>query len=192
MVLDERKVNLGDVDLNVALEFLNDFFSSGLPKEHRKDLKKWRYYVINEEQYQGRHGAGHVLAVYEETIQLIEAANQFLKFSDVLSLSILADNNQIEQEKIDLEYFPKNLSVKRLFNPLIGIKRFFKELTLDQYKDLFHEWLRVALSNKAAFETLTAKEIIDIYENLRMLYSAAWLIHQRVMVKNIKEKVILE
>ncbi|NHA02500.1 hypothetical protein G7092_01765 [Mucilaginibacter sp. HC2] len=181
MVTAEQRLSFIDEDLQIALIFLNDFFSAGIPKEHRKDLKIWRHFVINEKQYTGRHGAAHVLAVYEETLQLVEAADHLLKYRELLSLYVLSDKNRIEQEKIDLEYFPRDLPSKQLLNPLKTIKKFFKELTLEQYKDILHEWLHVALSNKAATETLTAKDVIDVYENLQKLYSATWLINRRVL-----------
>ncbi|MBB6108709.1 hypothetical protein SAMN05421821_10256 [Mucilaginibacter lappiensis] len=178
MKASELQINIDD-KLSAAFNFLDDFFDSGLPKEHRKDLKKWRFHVINDEQYNGRHGAGHVFLVYEETIQLIEIAHTLMGHNEISTAAIDVTEDDIEQEKMDWIYFPTNLSQKELVDPFKTIEIFFESTTVDQYKDLLHEWLRVALSNKAALEMLSAKEIIDVYDKLRKLYSAAWLIHQR-------------
>ncbi|WP_157543831.1 hypothetical protein [Mucilaginibacter paludis] len=156
-------------------------FSLDCRESIRKDLKKWRHYVINDEQFKSRHGAVYLLSVYEETIQLIEAAHLLLASGN--SMMFLSNENitesQIEQERKDWEFFPHNLSEKEILNPLAVIKRFFKRITLKQYKEYLHEWLRIALSDKAVLETLTAREVIEVYDNLRKLYSATWLIHQR-------------
>ncbi len=49
--------------VKTALAMISDFFEAGTLKEHLKDLKKWRFHVINDEQYNSRHGARHVLGV---------------------------------------------------------------------------------------------------------------------------------
>jgi hypothetical protein len=165
--------------LNSAQDSISAFFDSGLPNEHRKDLKKWRHFVINDEQYNGRHGAAHVFTQYEENVQLIEAAHTFLNYQQALSDCVNVNEGDIIREKTEWDYFPTNLSKKLLLNPFLVIEKFFKNITIEQYKDLLNEWLRIALSNKAAGETLTPKDVIVVYDNLRILYAATWLIHQR-------------
>jgi len=165
--------------LNSAQDSISTFFDSGLPNEHRKDLKKWRHFVINEEQYNGRHGAAHVFTQYEENVQLIEAAHTLLKYQQALSTFVIVNEADIIREKTEWDFFPTNLSKHTLLNPFQVIKKIFKKITIKQYKDLLHEWLHMALSNKAAGETLTPKDVIVVYENLRLLYAATWLIHQR-------------
>ncbi len=176
----ERNIKNIPSELVLPLETLTTFFDAGHPNEHRKDLKKWRFHVINDEPYKCRHGAGHVLAQYEETLQLIHAAHDLMNTDKKTVESIIATHVEIEQEKRTLLYFPTNLKKKEVIDPMVTIRKFFKAITLDQYKEILHDWLRLALSNKAATETLTAKEIIDVYDNLRKLYSAAWIIHVRL------------
>jgi hypothetical protein len=155
---------------------LDYFFDAGSPKEHRKDLKKWRYFVINEKQYFNRRGAGHLLSIYEDLLQLIDAS-QLLASAEHEVLPVT--EVQILQEKKEWLYFPNNLSPKELLNPYKVIDKFFKKISAEKYKELLHQWLRLALSNKATQETLSAWEIIEIYDNLRKLFSAAWVIHKR-------------
>lgn len=170
------------IKLENVLETIKVFFDSGLPKEHRKDLKKWRYYVINAEQYKNRHGVAHIIAQYEETLKIIDAAHILLTHKEELPAQISASDNEILQEQKEWDYFPFMLSKKALSNPIIVIEKFFKEITINQYNAILHEWLLIALTNKASQETLSHKEIIDVYSNLKKLYSAMWLIHQRINV----------
>lgn len=162
------------------LKVITDFFSSGWPNNHRQDLKEWRYYVLNDKFYKDRHGPGHVLFIYDQTVQLIEALHLLLlKNSDSWPKLPDVTEKQIEEEKKDWIYFPKNLSAKEIANPYKAIKKCFKKISPQEYRDYLKEWLHASLYNSAADETLMAGEIIDVYDNIRKLYSAAWLIHQR-------------
>lgn len=162
------------------LKVITDFFSSGWPNDHRQDLKEWRYYVLNDKFYKDRHGPGHVLFIYDQTVQLIEALHLLLlKNSDRWPRLQDVHEEQIDQEKKHWIYFPKNLSAKELANPYKAIKKCFKKISPQEYRDYLKEWLHTALYNSAADETMMAGEIIEVYDNIRKLYSAAWLIHQR-------------
>lgn len=175
--------NLKDIprELTVPMEVIDLFFNAGHPKEHCKDLRKWRYHVINEEQFKSRFGASHVFANYEETILLIKAANSLLEHYKVLSDCTSVAKMDIVKERNKWDYYPNNLKKKSLLKPSKVIVKFFKEISFNRYTEMLHEWLHLALSNKAAHETLSPKEIIDVYANLKKLYSAIWLIHRRLM-----------
>jgi len=167
------------------IDFLGMFFDAGTLKEHRKDLKKWRYFVINDRKYKGRQGTTHLLSLYEETIQLIDETERFLApntYFDEIQLTTL---EELAKEKASWVCYPNNLSKREYMNPGKVIVDFFKHTTANQYKEQLHEWLRLALSSKASYETLTSKQIIDVYDNLRKLYSAAWLIYNRFNKKLI-------
>lgn len=166
-----------------------EFFSSGWPKDHRKGLKKWRYYVLNDLSYKDRHGAGHLLFVYDQTLELIEAMHLLLlenrdrwpRLEDVTE-------EQIAQEKESWVYFPGNLSPEELANPYRAVKKCFKKISPQQYRIYLHEWLGNALYKRAADETNLAADIITVYSNIRRLYSAAWLIHQRETNQTITQQ----
>ncbi|WP_462266472.1 hypothetical protein [Mucilaginibacter sp.] len=168
------------------LQVLMDFFSSGWPRDHRKDLKEWRYYVLNDKFYKDRHGARHVLFIYDQDVQLIEAVHLLLiKNEDRWPRLEDVAEEQIEQERSDWVYFPKNLSQKELANPYKAVKKVFKKISPQEYRDYLHEWLHAALYNNTIDETMMAGEIMDVYDNIRKLYSAAWLIHQRETNKTL-------
>ena len=86
---------------------------------------------------------------------------------------------QLEEEKEQWEYYPKNLSLKEQLEPYKAVKKVFKKIKPQEYRDQLHEWSHVALYNNADVEALYAGEVITVYENLIKLYSAAWLICQR-------------
>jgi len=177
----ERNLKEIPPELTDPMEVIDSFFNAGHPKEHRKDLRKWRYHVINEAQFKGRFGASHVFANYEETILLIKAANSLLEHYKVLSDCTSVTKMDIVKERNEWDYYPNNLKKKSLINPSKVIVKIFKVIPINRYTDLLHEWLHLALSNKAANETLSPKEIIDVYANLKKLYSAIWLIYRRLM-----------
>ncbi|RKR82863.1 hypothetical protein BDD43_3054 [Mucilaginibacter gracilis] len=166
-------------ELEGAINYLNDFFDLGFPKEHRKDLKKWRNHVINKKKYNDQHGAARVFGNYEETIQIIEVADICNRHKDLVGSSSIVPICIVNMEQSEWSYFPKKMSQKEILNPTVAIRNFFKAFSAQEYKDVFHEWLRLALSNKSAGETLSAKEVVLPYENLRKLYSALWLVYKR-------------
>lgn len=171
------------------LKVVIDFFSSGWPKDHREDLKEWRYFVLNDKVFKDRHGSGHILFIYDQNMQLIESLHLLLlKYKDRWPRLEDVTKEQITQERNDWVYFPKNLSQSELANPYKAIKKCFKKISPQEYRDYLHEWLHTALYNNAADETLTASEIIDVYDNIRKFYSAAWLIHQRETNEAITHK----
>jgi HEPN domain-containing protein len=158
-----------------------DFFSADSVKGHGKRLKEWRYYVVNDEHYdEKRHGPGTLLFVYDLNLKILEAMYLLLlndkKFS--YRKEELAEA-QLAEEKEQWEYYPKNLSLKEQLNPYKAVKKVFKKIKPQGYRDYLHEWLHAAFYNKADNEGLYAGEIIAVYENLLKLYAAAWLVYQR-------------
>lgn len=160
-----------------AFKLINDFFDAGELKDHRRDLKKWRYYVINDKQYKSRNGTRYLLNVYEDNLSLIEAAHLLACHSQALSIMLTVTKEEFKHEMVSCPV--PNLSQKEWVNPLKAINKFFKSTSAVQYKEVLHEWLGMALSNKILIEALSPKVIIDTYDNLRKLYSAAYLIHRR-------------
>ena len=158
-----------------------DFFSADSVKGHSKRLKEWRYYVVNDEHYdEKRHGPGTLLFIYDLNLRILEAMYLLLlNYKNFSYQRKQLTEEQLEEEKEQWEYYPKNLSLKEQLEPYKAVKKVFKKIKPQEYRDQLHEWSHVALYNNADVEALYAGEVITVYENLIKLYSAAWLICQR-------------
>ncbi|WP_166727616.1 HEPN domain-containing protein [Mucilaginibacter gilvus] len=158
-----------------------DFFSADSVNGHGRRLKEWRYYVVNDEHYnEKRHGPGTLLFIYDLNLRILEA--MYLLFINYKRFSYQQDKvteEQLVEEKEQWAYYPKNLSLKEQLEPYKAVKKVFKKISPQEYRDQLHEWSHVALYNNADVESLYAGEVINVYENLIKLYSAAWLIYQR-------------
>ena len=168
-------------EIENPMSVVADFFFADSVKGHGKRLKEWRYYVVNDEHYnEKRHGPGTLLFFYDLNLKLLEA--MFLLLCTYKNFSYQQEKlteAQLEEEREQWEYYPKNLTLKEQLNPYIAVKKVFKKIKPQAYRDHLHEWSHVALYNNADTEGLYAGEIIAVYENLLKLYSAAWLIYQR-------------
>jgi HEPN domain-containing protein len=158
-----------------------DFFSADSVKGHGRRLKEWRYYVVNDEHYdEKRHGPGTLLFIYDLNLKILEAMYLLLlNYKNFSYQRKQLTEEQLEEEKEQWEYYPKNLSLKEQLEPYKAVKKVFKKVKPQEYRDQLHEWSHVALYNNADDEALYAGEVITVYENLIKLYSAAWLICQR-------------
>ncbi|GAC1314707.1 MAG: hypothetical protein NVSMB24_39630 [Mucilaginibacter sp.] len=182
---------LRQYEIESPLSVVADFFSTDSVKGHSKTLKEWRHYVVSDGYYDdGRHGPASLLFNYDLNLKILEA--MYLLLLDHKNFSYrqekLTEAHMVE-EKEHWAYFPKNLSLKEQLDPFKAVKKVFKKIKPQHYRDYLHEWSHAALYNKAENESLYASEIISVYENLLKLYSAAWLIYQRNSGKTAYKKI---
>jgi len=145
--------NLRHYEVENPMSVVVDFFSADSVNGHGRRLKEWRYYVVNDEHYdEKRHGPGTLLFIYDLNLRILKAMYLLL---------------------VNYKRFSYQLE------PYKAVKKVFKKITPQEYRDQLHEWSHVALYNNADVESLYAGEVINVYENLIKLYSAAWLIYQR-------------
>jgi HEPN domain-containing protein len=173
--------NLRHYEVENPMSVVVDFFSADSVKGHGKRLKEWRYYVVNDEHYdEKRHGPGTLLFIYDLNLRILEAMYLLLvNYKNFSYQRKQLTEEQLEEEKEQWEYYPKNLTLKEQLEPYTAVKKVFKKIKPQEYRDQLHEWSHVALYNNADVEALYAGEVITVYENLIKLYSAAWLIRQR-------------
>ncbi len=171
-----------------------DFFSADSVNGHGKRLKEWRYYVVNDQHYdEKRHGPGTLLFIYDLNLRILEAMYLLLvNYNRFSYRQEKVSEDQLEEEKELWEYYPQNLSLKEQLEPYKAVKKVFKTISPQEYRDQLHEWSHVALYNNADVESLYAGEVINVYENLIKLYSAAWLIYQRESSRPQLKRSILE
>ncbi|QQL50148.1 HEPN domain-containing protein [Mucilaginibacter ginkgonis] len=168
-------------EIQNPLKPLYDFFTADSIKGHKAYLKEWRYYVINKDCFKGRkYGPGELLYEHELNIKMMEAAYLLmLSYNDISSDIKKVDKNQIKQEKKDWTYFPKNLRGKYLVNPYLALKKVFRQIKPQSFRDSLNMWLSDALHTKPTDEVTETAEIIGVYDNLKLLYDVTWLIYQR-------------
>jgi HEPN domain-containing protein len=158
-----------------------DFFSADSVKGHGKRLKEWRYYVVNDEHYdEKRHGPGALLFIYDLNLRILEA--MYLLWVHYKNFSYQRKQlteEQLVNEKEQWAFYPKNLSLAEQLEPYKAVKKVFKKIKPQEYRDQLHEWSHVALYKNTDVESIYAGDVITVYENLKKLYSAAWMICQR-------------
>lgn len=177
---DEYPKTLSFQQIQNPLSVIREFYSGTWPKENLKNIKEWRYYVVNFKQYKNEHGASVLLFTSEEIISLLEACYLLsLVYSDrTIRHKRQLTDKELETAKIEWTYFPRNLSKEEFKNPYKVFEKSFKQIGLATFRDYLKYWLHAALSKKAIDETMTAGEIILVYDNLRKISSAAFIIFQ--------------
>jgi hypothetical protein len=154
-----------------------DFFAVDWLEGHEEKLEAWRYFVKHDKCYDDKdNGPGSLLFIYDLNIRLLEAA-YLLSFG-------LCDRTPNDKSGYEVPVEVKNkvlehLSHQELADPCLGLKKIFKKIVLQQYREYLHEWLYAALYIKGGADELTRKEIKLVYRNLLKLYAAVWLIYLR-------------
>jgi HEPN domain-containing protein len=163
------------------LQVIINFFSTDWPDGHRKQLKEWRRFVINDKSYNHKQeGPGMLLFIYDENLKMLEAMFLLLlDYQDNWSRSERITDKQLREEQEQWVYFPDNLSKNELIDPYLAVNKVFKKIKPQKFRDYLKAWVHNALYTFAADETLRACEIDLVYENMLKIYSAAWLVHQR-------------
>lgn len=164
---------------------LKGFFDANDVEGHFEKLKRWRHYVVNFEHYNDeRFGPGNLLYDYELNVRLLECLYMlFLDYQDHQYVLTKIEEEQLMAEKEEWTWYPIHLTKAELLNPYLIIKVAFDEMQPEQFRDHLWEWINAALSSNAIDETTTPGEIITVYEHIKKMYSAAWLIFQRETAK---------
>ena len=163
------------------LMVINNFFNAGKLTEHRKHLKRWRKCVVTKKQYHHKkHGPADLVFFYELNLTLLEAAYLILHDQQQNSRQRKEiTNGQLADEQSTPDLLYANLSLEEQLNPYQALKRIFKRIKPQMYRDHLAEWLLSAFRKVPIDESIMPGEVISIYENLQKLYEATWLIEQR-------------
>jgi hypothetical protein len=170
---------------------LKGFFDTNDVEGHFEKLKRWRHFVVNFEHYNDeRFGPGNLLYDYELNIRLLECLYLlFLDYQEHRYILTKIEEEQLASEKEEWTWYPSDLTKEELLNPYLVIKTAFDEIQPEQFRDHLWEWINAALSSNAIDETTTPGEIITVYEHIKKMYSAAWLIFQRETAKPYLKKI---
>lgn len=146
---------------------LEDFFSVDLLSGQCSKLKNWRYYVTHDKAYKDeRHGSGSLLFSYDKNVRLLEAA-YLLYYNDSISSvkTTIVSVEELKSERKRWDEFTDNLSYKEMHNPYAALKKMFRKIPLQRYRDYLHEWLYAALNIKGGNDELDATEIKLVFKN---------------------------
>lgn len=186
---------LKQAEIDNPLSVLDDFFSDDWLPGHLERLKEWRRCIIADDYFKGDTGSpGALLYFYKLNVYLLEASS-LLKDAEI-NISGQLFPNQLLKEKENWRDFPTTLDEKLLLKPELYLAAFFKDFTLQQYREILYEWLEYGLSAITAQEFIDAAVLIKVYENLQVLYNIAWVVHQRTSgepyLKNEPESNIVQ
>lgn len=169
-------------EINKPLLVIADFFHDDWLPDQLERLKTWRNFVLTEAYYlDEKQSPVGLLLFYKLNVRLIEALYLFSGINKEPPVHSAGEPGPLE-EGLWRDY-PTNLSESELNDPNIVISNFFKAYTLQQYREHLYEWLEHGLSSKAAREFIATNDLVNVYENLQKLYSAAWVINQRLAEK---------
>ncbi len=160
---------------------LKGFFDGNDVDGHTAKLKSWRHYVVNEEYYNDeRFGPGNLIYDYEQNVKFLEAVFLLLLDDQEPSFDkIKITPDHLAIEKNTWSWYPVDFIEKELLNPYLVFKVAFDEIPPQAFRDYLWEWFEAALCSSPLDETTSAAEIITVYEQLKKMYAAAWLIFQR-------------
>lgn len=176
-------INLSLKEISDPFIVISSFFSVDNVPGHLWDLQKWRDRVIGNGFYTDVKGnPSGLLFTHQLNVKLIEAAMVLQKpvFSEILMQCATYHLSQIDSERESFTYFPDNLNESELLNPYFVIRNVLNRYSLAEYRAHLYDWLTYALSIKPSNEFVESSDLIAVYENLQKLYSALWLIHQRL------------
>ncbi|WP_372976103.1 HEPN domain-containing protein [Mucilaginibacter sp.] len=166
-------------EVQQPMKVLTRFFGDRI-NTHREELKVWRDFAVSYKQYKdSRNGAGHILFIYDQNIQLLEACYLLMMaFREEPWTRKEISDEVLKAGREQWFYFPDELSELQLANPYLILKKLFRDFSLPEYRDHLKEWAYAALYKNPIDEAVTSEDIIMVYENMLQLYSAAWIIYQ--------------
>jgi HEPN domain-containing protein len=187
--IQSHTIYLTQDEVNSPLLVIADFFYDDWLPGHLERLKTWRDFVLKETYYlDEKNSPAGLLRCYMLNIRLIEALYLF-EICDSNHLLVQKATDPAPLERCLRRDYPTNLTEDEFNEPLKVISNFFKYYTLQQYREQLYEWLEHGLSSKAAHEFITTADLVGVYENLQKLYSAAWVIYQRLAEKPYLKKI---
>lgn len=163
------------------LSVIEEFFGVDIIEGHQEKLKEWRNYVVADDCFKDdRHGPGTLFFTSYINVKLVEALYLLmLVYMESRYRRAEVTETQLEEERATWVYFPDDLPDDMLINPYQYLRKLFKKFMPQHYRDILNEWLHAALSNEANDDTISAADIIQIYEAQLRLYAIAWIIYQR-------------
>lgn len=157
--LDNIPINLLPEQLLNPLSVFEDFFSDDSLEGHLQRLKDWRDHVLKDDFYRDMKGSpAGLLYFYRLNVCLVEVAFLLKNCESMKQVAALISGQADKENVLDV------------FHSL------FELHDLSWYRSQLYEWLEHGMSSQAAREFIETADLIFLFENLKLLYQAAWLI----------------
>jgi len=166
-------------------QVIAEFFAAADVASHRKDIKDAIKAACSGHSW-SKKNPGDLLFHFEKLESVINAAYLINKEKKKSPLSIGKDDlfnpNLFCSWHADLtawDFFPRSLSLKEFIDPYLVFKRFFKYLSLPEWKRELHDIVEYSLVETSFSEACIDFDTLPIYFHLTKLVEAAHLIDVR-------------
>jgi hypothetical protein len=167
----ERKTNY-----EMLLHLIQDFFDCRKLNEHLIFLDNWLEKALAKRSHKKHFNHSDLSFFATKFSNLVKACyevnttatSEAIYFKESVKISI---NYRTKEQKL-LLFYPSLLRAKEICNPLVVFQNIFKLHSIDFY------------SLSAAAKNIGSKVIFQIYNGLKKLIEACWLIHERSISKN--------
>lgn len=167
------------------LATVEHFFDARNVNSYLTFTDHWMEELLGKKLAKNRRKPSERYDVYGLISELFEQANDLANCTEGLSMiehSAKVNLVFLTNEKHVLDYFPYQLKQKELLNPVLVILKTFRKITVKYYLKTLKEWVKIGLSSSYAAEN--ADLIVPLYQNIKRIISACWLIHERAISKN--------
>jgi hypothetical protein len=175
---ENRPKNLDLEEIQDPFLVLNYYHEPDGPNEYLDNLEAWQDSVMSHGSYHaGGLGTGEdLLYMYQAVLKLIEALYVLNDWVEIGRSFPEISKEQLNLEKQELRWFPKELTTKELLEPYNVIKKVFKKIELQRLRDYLWEFLRCGLSQGAGDDTFDFEEVTFVFKQIEKLLSVAYLL----------------
>lgn len=166
-------ITLSVEEINDPLNIVSHFFEYDGLKGALKLLERWRDHVVKEvfaEDAAFFYSPTSLIYFYDLNLRLIDASfliHQLISNGTIISPVQHSGDHDLYTIWIKLD------ETERL-ELSSTLKEFHTAYTLPQYRSQLSEWLYESFRSKDRGESLSAKNVIIVYEGLQRLYNSLW------------------
>jgi hypothetical protein len=174
-IMETRTIETKTND-EMLLQLIQDFFDCRKPNEHLQFLDNWLEKALARRLYKKHLHHWELPFFATKFSNLIQACYEINATATCESIyfneSVKISANYLLKEQRLLLFYPNLLRVKEICKPLLVFQHVFKQRSFNFY----------SLSAVAKYQS--PKTIFQVYNGLKRIVEACWLIHERSISKN--------